>query len=67
MEKDLEDNGKMRGKDIENLVDKHISCVYGPPSWYRNDEEGIANSEGISACKLKTSFSRLFGKFSKKS
>ena len=37
MEKDLEDNGKMRGKDIENLVDEHIPDVYGPPSWYRND------------------------------
>ena len=33
MEKDLEDNGKMRGKDIENLVDEHIPAVYGPPSW----------------------------------
>ena len=29
MEKDLEDNGKMRGKDIENLVNKPISSVYG--------------------------------------
>lgn len=98
MEKDLENNGKMRGKDIENLVDEHIPDVYGPPSWYRNDgnmltenmcdmripkvygpdpsfkphaigndEDGIANSEGISACKLKTFFSRLFGEFSKKS
>ena len=29
MEKDLEDNVKMRGKDIENLVNKPIYSVYG--------------------------------------
>ena len=64
MEKDLEDNGKMRGKDIENLVDEHIPDVYGPPSWYRNDGNMLTEN----MCdKLKTFFSRLFGKFSQKS
>lgn len=32
MEKDFENKKRIRFKDIEDLVDEHIPCVYGPPA-----------------------------------